>query len=60
MKKALKQLENIGENVGILEVPVVPWFPTKLDDLDNMGKVLTKGLDFEDVDHPSFKDKEYY
>ena len=31
-----------------MQVPEVPWFPTKLQDLDNMGKVLTKGLDFED------------
>lgn len=56
----MKDLESVGENIKILQVPVVPWFPTKLKDLDNTGKVLTKGLDFEDVDHPSFKDKEYY
>lgn len=44
----------------MLETPEVPWFPRTLADLDNTGKVLTKGLDFEDVDHPSFTDPEYY
>lgn len=38
----------------------VPWFPTKLDDFDQIGnKVLVLGDGILDVNHPSFRDPEY-
>ena len=37
--KQIKQVANIGEKT---EVPVVPWFPVKLTDLDNSKQEYTK------------------
>lgn len=40
--------------------PVVPWFPTKITDLDFIGfDYLRLGDGIEHVDKPSFTDKEY-
>lgn len=38
----------------------MPWFPTKLSDLDKLGKkVLIFGDGIEEIDHPGCKDPEY-
>ena len=38
----------------------VPWFPTQIEDFDNLGKnVLAAGDGIQEVDHPSFNDPEY-
>ena len=38
----------------------VPWFPTRIEDFDNVGnKVLVLGDGILDVDHPSFRDPVY-
>ena len=38
----------------------VPWFPTKLDDLNHIGKnILSEGDGIQESDHPSFRDPEY-
>jgi len=40
--------------------PEVPWFPTKIEDFDFIGKrILGSGDGIEDVDHPGFKDAAY-
>jgi len=41
------------------DIPVVPWFPTKLDELDAMGGELIKTDEESHRDHPSFTDPEY-
>ena len=42
--------------------PEVPWFPTHIEDLDHFGKkLITKDNGgIIEVDHPSFKDEQYY
>ena len=58
--KAIGQLKEISKGVEEIEPPTVPWFPTKLTDLDYIGFNYQKvGVDFEAVDHASFTDKEY-
>ena len=43
-----------------LESKAVPWFPTKIEDLDHVGnKLLMLGSGILDVDHPSFRDPVY-
>jgi len=38
----------------------VPWFPTKFEDFDNIGrKVLVFGDGIEEIDHPTCNDPEY-
>lgn len=38
----------------------MPWFPTRIEDFDFIGKrILSEGDGIQEVDHPSFKDKEY-
>jgi hypothetical protein len=38
----------------------VPWFPTKIDDFDYIGKrILGEGDGIQEADHPGFRDQEY-
>lgn len=38
----------------------VPWFPTKIEDFDFIGKrILSEGDGIQDADHPGFRDPEY-
>jgi len=40
--------------------PEVPWFPTRIEDFDFIGKrVLGEGDGIQESDHPSFRDPEY-
>ena len=48
--------------VGLVELgsEAVPWFPTKIDDFDFIGKrILGEGDGIQEADHPGFRDKEY-
>lgn len=50
----------MSEKVTTIGTPEVPWFPTHIEDFDNIGKkVLTEGDGIQESDHPGFKDKEY-
>lgn len=58
--KALEELRKIADGVNPLHIPEVPWFPTKIEDFDYIGKkVLSEGDGIQESDHPSFRDKEY-
>lgn len=40
--------------------PEVPWFPTRIEDFDQIGnKLLAEGDGIQEADHPSFRDPEY-
>jgi len=40
--------------------PEVPWFPTRIEDFDFIGKrVLSEGDGIQEADHASFRDPEY-
>ena len=61
--KYIKEIESIFDEQGltfrVVEPPTVPWFPTRLRDLDIMGTELqdpNQGLNDE---HPGFSDKAY-
>lgn len=38
----------------------MPWFPTRIEDFDHIGKkILGEGDGIQEADHPSFRDPEY-
>lgn len=40
--------------------PNVPWFPTQIEDFDQIGKkILSEGDGIQEADHPSFRDPVY-
>ena len=50
----------IAENVTKVGTPEVPWFPTRIEDFDHIGKrVLGEGDGIQEADHPSFRDPVY-
>lgn len=55
------ELKNTSANASAVpEIPLVPWFPIKMEEIDSMGKrFMTVGEGIEDTDHPSFRDMEY-
>mmetsp|Transcript_32019 Transcript_32019/g.31322 ORF Transcript_32019/g.31322 Transcript_32019/m.31322 type:complete len:150 (-) Transcript_32019:759-1208(-) len=60
IQKTLKELETFSTKICSVNCTEVPWFPTKLEDFDCIGKnTLTVGTGLVNVDHPGFKDKEY-
>lgn len=43
-----------------LGTELVPWFPTKIQDFDFIGKrILSEGDGIQDADHPGFRDPVY-
>lgn len=57
---AIEQLKNMSAKVTIVGTPQVPWFPTHIEDFDNIGKrVLSSGDGIQETDHPGFNDLEY-
>ena len=60
VKKCMLELRQLSVAMTQLGTPEVPWFPTKIEDFDFIGKrILGSGDGIEDVDHPGFKDLEY-
>lgn len=60
IKNAIDELRKNA--VGITEVGSheVPWFPTRIEDFDFIGKrVLSEGDGIQDADHPGFRDEVY-
>lgn len=56
--------KEIREKVAIelveLGTEAVPWFPTKIQDFDYIGKrLLAEGDGIQEADHPGFRDKVY-
>lgn len=60
LSSVISQLKQFIPSAAICDAPLVPWFPTEVNELDKIGqKVLRVGDGIEEVDHPSFKDPEY-
>ena len=60
--KAVDALEKVAVEVKVnFDVPNVPWFPRKLNDLDTIGKTTTlkEGEGIAYTDHPGFRDPDY-
>ena len=44
MQKAITELKMISEKVTEVETVEVPWFPTRIEDFDHIGKrILSEG-----------------
>lgn len=60
VKTALEELSGLGVATTTVGTPEAPWFPTKIEDFNHIGKrVLAEGDGIQEVDHPSFRDTEY-
>jgi hypothetical protein len=60
VRKALNELSLIADRVTEVGTPEVPWFPTRIEDFDHIGKrVLSEGDGIQEADHPSFRDMDY-
>ena len=50
----------IAEKVTEVGTVEVPWFPTRIEDFDHIGKkILGEGDGIQEADHPSFRDPVY-
>jgi hypothetical protein len=50
----------VALEVTELGTPEVPWFPTRIEDFDWIGKkTLSEGDGLVETDHPSFRDLAY-
>lgn len=55
----LNELRSITGKAHLVEPRVVPWFPTKISDIDNFStKTLDAGAEL-DSDHPGFRHEDY-
>lgn len=58
--EAITQLKLVANRVIECGTPEVPWFPTRIEDFDHIGKtVLGEGDGIQEADHPGFRDEEY-
>ena len=60
VRKAFAELSLIADRVTEVGTPEVPWFPTRIEDFNYIGKrILSEGDGIQEADHPSFRDQEY-
>mmetsp|Transcript_46904 Transcript_46904/g.63639 ORF Transcript_46904/g.63639 Transcript_46904/m.63639 type:complete len:89 (-) Transcript_46904:1026-1292(-) len=60
VSKAMIDLCKVCHDVTSVGSAEVPWFPTQISDLNNLGKrILSEGDGIQEADHPGFKDPEY-
>lgn len=60
VQKAIRQLNLVANHVTEIGTPEVPWFPTRIEDFNIIGKrVLGEGDGIQSADHPGFRDPEY-
>lgn len=60
VRNVITELSKMASHMTICGTPSVPWFPTKIIELDKMGKdTLKEGEGIQMTDHPGFNDKEY-
>jgi len=60
VKKAVDELRLLAEDVTEIGTIEVPWFPTRIEDFDHIGKeILGEGDGIQESDHPSFRDPVY-
>ena len=59
-QNAIAELRKVAANVTLSGTPEVPWFPTNIVDMDQIGKrILSEGDGIQEADHPGFRDPEY-
>ena len=60
VQRALDQLQREFKDVSPVGSREVPWFPTKIEDFDFIGKrILSEGDGIQDANHPGFRDPVY-
>lgn len=59
VQKAINELNMVADKVTEVGSVEVPWFPTRIEDFDEMGKNVMSETDIGYSDHPSFTDPEY-
>jgi len=60
VRQAMRQLRNLGVSLTEIGTAEVPWFPTKIQDFDHIGKrILGEGDGIQEADHPGFRDPVY-
>ena len=58
----MEKIKKIAVNDGVVTLgsKLVPWFPTKIEDFNHIGKrILSEGDGIQESDHPGFHDKAY-
>lgn len=60
VQNLIHDLRKSSSDFRLTAIKEVPWFPSTMNDLDQIGKkILTAGDGLVSVDHPGFKDEEY-
>ena len=59
VQKAIQELNLIADKVTEVGSVEVPWFPTRIEDFDHIGKKTLDESDIGELDHPSFRDPVY-
>jgi phenylalanine-4-hydroxylase len=57
--KAISELKLIAEKVTEVGSVEVPWFPTRIEDFDHIGKNVFGEEEIGSLDHPQFRDPVY-
>jgi tryptophan 5-monooxygenase len=59
VQKAISELNLVADKVIEVGSVEVPWFPTRIEDYDQIGKKTLGESDIGECDHPSFRDPVY-
>ena len=59
VQTAISQLNLIADKVTEVGSVEVPWFPTRIEDFDHIGRKVLDESEIGERDHPSFRDQEY-
>ena len=59
IQKAIQELNFVADKVTEVGTVEVPWFPTRIEDFDHIGKKVLDEGDIGELDHPQFRDPEY-
>jgi tryptophan 5-monooxygenase len=59
VQKAISELILVADKVIEVGSEVVPWFPTRIEDFDHIGKKVLGESEIGEADHPSFRDPVY-
>ena len=59
VQKAISELNIIADKVTEVGSVEVPWFPTRIEDFDHIGKKVLGEEEIGELDHPQFRDPVY-